>query len=75
MENDFIDVHIRVEITEDDKRYVQLLANGYTVYKIASKLSINRRTMEMKLVRLKEKVNAKNINQLVAIFLRNKFIE
>jgi DNA-binding CsgD family transcriptional regulator len=68
-------VTIKVEITKDEKNFVQLLSNGYTVASLARHLSVNRKTLNAKFMNLKKKVQARNTYELVAIFLRNKLIE
>lgn len=51
------------------------LSNGLTVSKIADKLKMNPRSLEARLVRLKDKNGCLNSPQLVAFFLRNKLIK
>ncbi len=58
-----------------EEKIVQMLSIGYTVREIADELGINVRTLEARLVRLKDKANAKNIHHLVAIYLRAKKIK
>jgi len=55
-------------------KIVQMLSLGYTVKDIADDMGINVRTLEARLVRIKDKNGATNIPHLVANFLRSKKI-
>lgn len=58
-----------------EEKIVQMLSNGYTVKEIAIATGMNIRTLEAKLVRVKDQNGAKNIHHLVANFLRKKKIK
>lgn len=59
---------------KQSKKIVQMLSLGYTVKDIADEMGINVRTLEARLVRIKDKNGATNIPHLVANFLRSKNI-
>ena len=65
----------KIPIADFDKSVVELLADGYRVHEIAEKKSMNRRTLEAKIERLKVQLGCMNITHLVAFFFRNKLIE
>ena len=58
-----------------DIQIVKMLSNGYTVKEIAEKEETNIRSMEARLIRIKDKSNAENIPHLVANYLRKGLIK
>lgn len=58
-----------------EQKIVEMLSHGYTVKEIADYLVMNVRTVEARLTRIRDKVNAKNLHHLVAIYLRKKLIK
>ena len=58
-----------------DEQLIKELSTGLTVKEIADNFSINNRTLEARLVRLKDKNSCKNNTALVAFFLRNNLIK
>lgn len=70
-----IKVESKVEITSQVVEIVQLLANDYSVTKIAEKIKMNRRTLEAKMILIKKECAVKTIYGLVALFFRNKLIK
>lgn len=66
---------INVNVTEGEMMIVTLLAEGNNIPEIATKLNINKRTLEKKVIVIKQKFHSTTLAGLVAIFLRNKLIE
>lgn len=62
-------------ITERDVEIVRLLSRGTTARQAALELSMNTRTFESKIYRLKLNFDANTIAHLVAIFIRQKLID
>ena len=62
-------------ITEDDKKIVQMLADGMKGNQIAHKLKMNENTLAFNLSILRAKFNCTNSMSLVVYFLRNKLID
>jgi DNA-binding CsgD family transcriptional regulator len=58
-----------------DKDIVKKLSDGYTAKDIADEFSINVRTLEAKLIRLRDKSGSKNTTHMVANYLRKKLIK
>ena len=71
MKNDFD----KIPPTEEEKQFVALLATGKKGYKIAEELGINKNTFAFKLKILRTVYGCSNSTQLIALFLRNKFID
>lgn len=69
--------HIAVimPIYESDKKIISMIADGYTVLEISKSLKINRRTLEAKMIKIKNRYGARTQANLVAIFLRNRLLE
>lgn len=57
------------------ERFVQYLADGFTMKEISKKEGIGIRTLEARLKLLKAKTGAINTNNLIAKYLRNKLIK
>ena len=55
-------------------RYARALAEGMAVRDLAKQESVTYSTMRGRLHRLYRKHNVRNHNQLIAIFIRNKFL-
>lgn len=54
---------------------VQRLADGYVVREISAESGINRRTLEERIMNLRNQCLCKTVAQLVANYLRRKLIE
>lgn len=61
--------------TEEEKQIVLLLASGKESYKVAEELGVNKNTFAFRLKVLRSFYGCKNSAQLIALFLRNKFID
>ena len=61
--------------TEEEKQIVTLLASGKESYKIAEELGVNKNTFAFRLKVLRSVYDCNNSAQLIALFLRNKFID
>lgn len=59
----------------NNSEIVQYLANGYKVREIAEIANINRRTLEDRILDLRERHLCKTVTHLVANYLRKKMIE
>ena len=64
-----------VVATEEEKKWVTLLATGEKANDVADKLGLNRNTFAYHLRFLRTKFQCQNTIQLVAYFLRNKIID
>ncbi len=60
--------------TMTDCELLQMLADGYTVIKIANEKEINRRTLEKRIIILRDRCNAKTVTELVAKYFRLSLI-
>ena len=58
-----------------DTQIVKMLSNGYTVREIATKEETNLRTMEARIIRIKDKALADNLPHLVANYFREGLIK
>ncbi len=61
--------------TMTDCEILQMLANGYTVIQVSNEKNINRRTLEKRIIILRDRCNAKTVTELVAKYFRLKLIE
>ena len=61
--------------TEDEKKWVSLLATGEKATKVAETVGLNRNTFAYHLKFLRTKYGCKNTPQLISFFLRNGFID
>lgn len=64
-----------VAATEEEKKWVALLATGEKANEIADKIGLNRNTFAYHLRFLRTRFQCQNTIQLVAYFLRNKIID
>lgn len=53
---------------------VKRLADGHRVCEIAAEFKVNKRTVEARIVLIRERMVCKTTTQLVAVFLRKKLI-
>ena len=60
--------------TMTDCELLQMLADGYTVIKIAKEKEINRRTLEKRIIILRDRCNAKTVTELVVKYFRLNLI-
>jgi DNA-binding CsgD family transcriptional regulator len=58
-----------------DAQIVKMLSNGHTVKEIADKAEMNIRSMEAKLIRIRDRSNSLNAAHLVANYLRKGLIK
>lgn len=58
-----------------DTQIVKMLSNGHTVKEIADKAEMNIRSMEAKLIRIRDRSNSLNAAHLVANYLRKGLIK
>lgn len=58
-----------------DEQIVSLISIGYTIPEIASAAKINKRTLEARLIRLRDKSGSLNLAHLVANYLRKGLIK
>lgn len=65
----------RKAIEFDNNNVVQLLAKGYTVPEISTEFGINVRTLEAKLVRLRDKSSSANNTNLVYNYMKKGLIK
>jgi DNA-binding NarL/FixJ family response regulator len=65
----------RKSINYDETKIIRMLAEGYTVAEIAEQSSLNVRTLEAKLVRLRDKCGAHNNTHLACKYIYNGLIE
>ena len=70
-----INVSNKVDITTDMVELVQLLADDNTVQETADLMSINKRTLEQRIVLIKRECGTNTLYGLVALFFRNKLIK
>lgn len=68
------EIEYTASITEEDKKIVQMLANGMKGNQIAAKMKMNENTLAFNLSILRAKFNCSNSMSLVVYFLRNKII-
>jgi len=68
-----VKLHHMKEIT--DTQIVKMLSNGHTVKEIADKAEMNIRSMEAKLIRIRDRSNSLNAAHLVANYLRKGLIK
>ena len=61
--------------TEEEKKWVTLLATGQKANDVAESLGFNRSTFAYHLKYLRVKYNCRNTTQLISFFLRNNFID
>ena len=54
---------------------MQLVADGFTLLQIADKIGLCNRTVEQRILRLRKKLNCKNITHLAIMLLRAKVIK
>lgn len=59
----------------DHNKVVEFLSTGYSVPEIADVMELGVRTLEARLVRMRDKCNARNNTHLVAKYLRDGLIE
>jgi len=64
-----------IPVSEHTVEIVGLLANGKTLKGISEELNVNQRTLEARIVVIKNDFNATTLMHLVAIFFRNKLIK
>jgi DNA-binding NarL/FixJ family response regulator len=57
-----------------DCELLQMLANGYTVVQISTEKNINRRTLEKRIIILRDRCCAKTVTELVAKYFRLNLI-
>lgn len=67
--------NVKLPVTQNEMDIVKLLADGYTVKEAADKFGSNPRTLEHRIIAMRNKYFCPNTVALVALFLRNKFIE
>lgn len=65
---------VQVEISQTDRALVTALASGDTISEIAKARKTKQSTVSLELLRLRAKVSAKNAPHLVAIFIRQNWI-
>lgn len=53
---------------------IQKISDGYTIREIAVEASVNRRTLEDRILRLREMCNCKTVSHLVANYMRRGLI-
>lgn len=58
-----------------DVELVKRLADGNTIIEISKSSGINRRTLEKRIVVLRERCLCNTVAQLVAVYFRKKLIE
>lgn len=58
-----------------NSQLVQYLADGYTVSEIADEEKVSRRTLEKRILNLRNECLCKTVAQLVANYLRRKLIK
>lgn len=61
--------------TEQEIKWVELLAAGRSYHDIAREYDINKNTFAYKMTSLRERYGCENSASLVAFFIRNKLIE
>lgn len=61
--------------SEEEVKWVRLLATGEKAKGVAEKLGLNKNTFAYKLQLLRAKFNCKNTTQLVSYFITNKYID
>jgi len=59
----------------NNSKIVQLLADGYTVKEISVELNINKRTLEKRILDMRDRFICKTVSQLVANFIRKGLIQ
>jgi len=59
----------------EDTTIVKLISHGYTIQEIADKENINRRTLEARLIRIRDKSGSVNLAHLVANYFRKGLIK
>jgi len=57
-----------------DCELLQMLADGYTVIQVAKDKNVNRRTLEKRIITLRDRCEAKTVTELVAKYFRLKLI-
>ena len=67
--------HLPPTPTEEEVKWVRLLATGEKAKGVAEKLGLNKNTFAYRLQLLRAKFNCKNTTQLVSYFLTNKYID
>ena len=65
---------IKVTVSSEDIKLVNLFSNCYTVAEAAEELGINKRTLEKRILLMKKTYNCKTLPGLVALFFRNKLL-
>jgi DNA-binding NarL/FixJ family response regulator len=61
--------------SEEEVKWVKLLATGEKAKGVAEKLGLNKNTFAYKLQLLRAKFNCKNTTQLVSYFITNKYMD
>lgn len=54
---------------------IQMLSDGYTIVEISKKKNLNRRTLEKRVIVLRERCLCKTVGQLIANYIRKNLIE
>jgi len=67
-------IEITVTPTEQEKKVVEMLANGLKGNHIAEKLRTSESGVAANLAEIRRKYNCKNSTELVALFFRKKLI-
>lgn len=68
-------LQISIDVTQEEKKWVKMLADGMTAQEISGELDINQNTFSGNINLMRIRLGCKNTTNLVALFLRNKLIE